>query len=240
MFREIKKKIVILENRKPYTRTVMEYIEEFNLVDWIHTSLRLDGSDISRESVAKILKGQLVIEETLDEHAMVEHFKHAIRLAYNMSDMKTDLNIKCLFQFFETLAEPERAIYRRTNPVLRSLHYNPPHPDDIEEQMNLVIDWYNRDRCDENPILRAVLIHNKIIEVYPFEVMTENVARMAMNYTLIRNGYPPVGIHMKEPEYNDAISDYIRYEKIQPLYSAVERSIYNKLEAMLQLTRMDV
>lgn len=239
MFREIKKRIVILENRKPYAKEIVNYIEEFNMVDWIHSSLRLDGSGISRESVSKILKGELVIDATLDEHIMVEHIKNAIRLANNMSDMKNDLNIRCLFQFYEALADPERAQYRRSNPVLRAFNYNPPHPNDVEEQMNLLINWYNTDRCDENPILKAVILHNKIIEIYPFENMSELVARMAMNYTLIRNGYPAVGIQMRETDYNDAIAAYIKNEEIQPLYSSTERSIYNKLEVMLQITRID-
>ncbi|MEG2198661.1 MAG: Fic family protein [Anaerovorax sp.] len=236
MFREIKKKIIILENRKPYTREILAYMEEFNMVDWIHSSLKLDGSSLSREAVSKILKGELIIDATLDEHMMVERFKQAIRLANNMSDMGTDLNIKCLFQFYEALAAPDYAQYRRSNPVLRTFNYNPPHPYDIEEQMELVIDWYNKDRCDENPILKAVILHNKIIEVYPFEILSETVARMAMNYTLIRNGYPSVGIQMKETDYNNAIAAYIKNEEIQPLYSAIERSIYNKLEVMLQIT----
>ncbi|MEG1583908.1 MAG: hypothetical protein RR361_02500, partial [Anaerovorax sp.] len=60
MFREIKKKIIILENRKPYTREILAYMEEFNMVDWIHSSLKLDGSSLSREAVSKILKGELI------------------------------------------------------------------------------------------------------------------------------------------------------------------------------------
>ena len=116
------------------------------------------------------------------------------------------------------------------------LEYNPPHPSEIEEQMDILFQWLGEADFQSNPILRAAYLHNKLIEIYPFETHSEAVARMAMYYELIRNGYPPIMLNLSESEYYSAIKSYLKKEEIQPLYEPLERGIYNKLEIMMQLT----
>ena len=236
MFREIKKKKIILENRKPFTREAAEYIEEINRIDWIFSSMKLDGSNISQSGVEKILKGEFLVDITLNDHAAVGTYKDALRLAYDMADMEIELDEKYLLRFYEVLAEPETPGYRRTNPVLVMMDYNPPHPSEIEEQMEILFQWLHINDFLSNPILKAAYLHNKLIEIYPFETHSEAVARAAMYYELIRGGYPPILLSLSEQEYYSAICSYLKREEIQPLYEALEQGVYNKLEVMLQLT----
>ena len=236
MYREIKKKKLILENRKPYTREAAEYIEEINLVDWIYTSMKLDGSSISKTSVEKIVKGEFLVDVTINDHAAVGNYQDGIKLAYDMADMEIELNEKYLFRFYQIFASPMKLEYRRTNPVLFMLDYNPPHPSEIDEQMEILFQWMNLNDFQNNPILRAAYLHNKLVEIYPFETHSEAIARMAMYYELIRNGYPPILLSLSESEYYAAIKSYLKKEEIQPLYEPLERGVYNKLEIMMQLT----
>ena len=236
MFREINKKKLILENRKPYTRETAEYIEEINLADWIYTSMKLDGSSISKPSVQRILKGDFLVDVSVSDHAAVGDYQEAIKLAFDMADMEIELNEKYLFRFYEILANPEKVEYRRTNPVLIMLDYVPPHPSEIEEQMEILFQWIATNDFDGNPILRAAFFHNKLVEIYPFESCSEAIARMAMYYELIRNGYPPVLLNISEQEYYSAIRSYLKKDQIQPIYEPLERGVFNKLEIMMQLT----
>jgi len=236
VFREIKKKKLILDNRKPYTKETAEYIDEINHIDWIYSSLRLDGSSIGKTDVQKIVKGEFLVDVTINDHSAIGNYQDAIKLAYDMADMEIELTEKYLFRFYQILANPERLEYRRTNPILVMLDYNPPHPSEIEEQMDILFQWMNTNDFQSNPILRAAYFHNKLVEVYPYESHSESVARMAMYYELIRNGYPPVLLNLREPEYYEAIRGYLKKEEIQPLYEPLERGVYNKLEIMMQLT----
>ena len=236
MFREIKKKKLILENRKPYTRETAEYIEEINVVDWILTTMRLDGSSITKSSVQRIVKGDFLVDVSVNDHAAVGDYQEVIKLAFDMADMGMELNEKYLYRFYEIMANPEKLEYRRTNPILVMMDYIPPHPSEIEEQMEILFQWMNANDFENNPILRAAYFHNKLVEIYPFETHSEAVARMAMYYELIRNGYPPVLLNLNEQEYYDAIRSYLKKEQIQPMYEPLERGVYNKLEIMLQLT----
>ncbi len=236
MFREIKKKKLILDNRKPYTKETAEYIDEINLIDWIYTSMRLDGSSIGKASVQRIVKGEFVVDVTINDHSAIGNYQDAIKLAYGMADMGIELTEKYLFRFYQILANPEKLEYRRTNPILVMLDYIPPHPSEIEEQMDILLQWMNTNDFQSNPILRAAYLHNKLVEIYPYEAYSEAVARMAMYYELIKNGFPPILLGLSESEYYAAIRSYLKKEEIQPLYEPLERGVYNKLEIMMQLT----
>ncbi|WP_027399755.1 Fic family protein [Anaerovorax odorimutans] len=236
MFREIKKKMLILENRKPYSREVIASFDEINLIDWVYSSMNLDGCSISKQVVEKILKGHFIEEASVSDHLSIENYKKTIKLEFDMADMEIDLNIKYIFKIYKTLVEDQPLEYRKSNPILKAFNYNPPHPKEIEEQMDILVKWIGNDNCDNNPILKAAYLHNKFIEIYPFEVHSEAVARMLMNYELIRNSFPPVGLNISRKEYNDAIILYLKNEDIKPIYNALIRSIFNKLELMLQIT----
>lgn len=236
MFREIKKKKLILDNRKPYSKETSDYIAEINLVDWIYTSMKLDGSKIGKSGVQKIVKGEFLVDVAVSDHSSVSSYHDAIRLANDMADMEIDLNEKYLFRFYQILANPGRLEYRRTNPVLLMLDYIPPHPSEIDEQMEILFQWLNTCDFENNPILRAAYLHNKLVEIYPYESHSEAVARMAMYYELIRNGFPPILLNLNESEYYTAIRSYLKKEEIQPMYEPLERGVYNKLEIMMQLT----
>ena len=236
VFREIKKKKLILDNRKPYAKETAEYIDEINLIDWIYSSLRLDGSSIGKTDVQKIVKGEFLVDVSINDHSAIGNYHDAIKLAYDMADMEIELTEKYLFRFYQILANPERLEYRRTNPILVMLDYNPPHPSEIEEQMDILFQWMNTNDFQSNPILRAAYFHNKLVEIYPYESYSESVARMAMYYEMIRTGYPPILLNLNEPEYYSAIRGYLKKEEIQPLYEPLERGVYNKLEIMMQLT----
>jgi len=235
MYREIKKKLLILENRKPFPPEIKTYIEEVSFHDWIYSSLHLDGSAISKQDVIKIMKGEFVVSVNLMEHSQIRNYMEAIRRIYLLEGMKNELDEKLLIQIFKVLFPEESEIYRTNNPVLLELCYNPPHFKEIEEQMELLFGWMNEEMMS-NPIRKAAYLHNKIIEIYPFGSHSASMARMALLYDLIQHGFPPISLAMSESQYNDALCHYLKTEDIEPFYQAVERGVYNQLEVMLQLT----
>lgn len=236
MFREIKKKRLILDNRKPHKQEIAAYISELNTLDWISSSIRLDGMTMGKENILRIIKGEFVVDCSIAEHLQVRNYCDALKLAEDMSEMGIELSVTYIFKLYQALAKPEVLHYRRSNPVLREIDYIPPHFNDIDEQMELMIRWLKTENLDSNPIMQAAQLHNKLMEIYPFEHHSGSMARMVMQYELVRNGFPPVLLQMSEQEYNVAIIKYLKTEDAMPLYESLLRSVYNKLEVLLQLT----
>jgi Fic family protein len=236
MFREIKKKQIILENRKPYPNQIREYIHELNMVDWIYSSMRMDGSILTRNQVERILKGEFIQDASLNEHAVIERHRHLFKTSNDMLEMSGSFNKEMILLFARILTENDSIQYRKENPVLVSLNYNPPHPSEIEEQIYLLMSWFYSDDMESNPILKATCLHHRIIEIYPFDSYSEAVARAAMYYFLMEKGYHTFELNLSEREYNIAVMEYLKKENAEPFYSAIEYSLFNKMEVLIQLT----
>ncbi|HPO05180.1 MAG TPA: Fic family protein [Bacillota bacterium] len=236
MYREIKKKKLILDNRKPFRKETARLIAEINRLDWIYSSMQLDGGNLKKEAVGRIINGDFLTDISINEHSIISNYKGVIDLAYDMAEMDYYLNEKYMFKLYKILTGETEAEYRKSNPVLRMIAYNPPHFKEIEEQMELMFNWLHSNLYQTNPIEKAAYLHNKLIEIYPYQTSSEAMARIAAQYHLIRNGFPPIQWNISEQEYYDAIRIYLKNEDIQPIYDVLERGVFNKLEIMMQLT----
>ena len=236
VYREIKKKKLILDNRKPYRQEATQFLSEIHRLDWIYSSLRLDGSSLSRTTVEKILKGNFLTDVSVKDHSTISNYRQVIDLVCDMVDMGFYLNEKYMFKLYQTLTNETEPEYRKSNPVLRMISYNPPHFKEISEQMELLFHWLHSNAYQTNPMEKAAYLHNKIIEIYPYETSSEAMARIAAQFHLISSGLPPILWNISEQEYYDAIRIYLKKEEIQPIYDVLERGVYNKLEVMMQLT----
>jgi len=236
MFREIKKKQIILENRKPYKSDVTNYIRELNLIDWVYSSMRMDGSSLTREDVGRILKGEFIIDAAVSDHAAVENYCSAIKYANDILALGSDINNKIILQIHNLLSGGTTLAYRRGNPIVLAFGYNPPHASEVEEQMNLLLIWLYSKEFETNPLLKAAHLHNRFIEIFPFEENCGAMARFLLEYYLLRNGYPPVALGFSEQEYNGMIIKYLKEDDSQPFYNVLERAMFNKMEILMQLT----
>lgn len=236
MFREIKKRQIILEGRKPYRSEIAKYIQELNLLDWVQSSMQLDGAQLSRSQAERILKGEYLENASLIEHAVVQQHCRMFQYAQDMLRMAATFDGEMLRKFQSILSEESHPGYRRNNPILIPLDYNPPHPSEIEEQLELMMHWFYSEDLDFNPIAKAVRLHHRIIEIYPFEEHSEAVARAAMHYHLMKNGFPSFVIGLSEQRYNGAVSAYLKKEDIQPFYQVVLHDLFQKMEILIQLT----
>lgn len=236
MYREIKKKKLILENRKPYTREAESLIRELARIQWIHSSLLLEGCKLTRPVVEGLLKGEFFTEVSIGDHMAVSNFNQAIDYIYNITGMAMDLDDKIMLKILALLTGGNVTGYRQDNPVLRMMDYNPPHFKEVDEQMDMVFQQYKRDKGEENPIMVAAKLHNQLVEIYPYQRYSEAMARIAASYHLISSQLPPAPWNMNEQEYYEGLTIYLKKEDSSPIYNMLERSVFNSLEVMMQLT----
>jgi Fic family protein len=236
MYREIKKKQIILENRKPYTKQIQDYIKELNKSDWICSSLRMDGSSLTKAQIEKIMKGEFFEDQPLSFHAQIDRYNNLFKASRRMLEMSFSFNKDLLLTFARILSGDDSIQYRRSNPVLLSLNYNPPHPSEIAEQIDILMTWFFSDDMEENKLRKAACLHHRIIEIYPFESVSEEVARAAMYYYLMENDYHPFDLNLSEVEYNVAVTEYLKNANVEPFYIAIEQSLLTKMEVLMQLT----
>ena len=247
MYGEIQRKLNVLESRKPYNAHAEAFLQESDRVDWIFSCLRLSGSILTKESIQKILRGELVTDVALNDHLKLHSYVEAMKRLSGMKEMHYDLlshsGIRALYQAVYD-QDPE---YRRRDPVLHQWDYLPPHFTELDEQMMLlysqVEEWHDgallSDGTRSNPLYQACYLHMRLLEVYPFGEETSDLAHFAMLYNMMCAGLPVAVISMSEQEYNHCVMDFLRTGDIRPFYRSMERAVYNKLEVILQITAED-
>lgn len=237
VIREIKKKMVILNNRVPFQAEVKTYLKELELMDWIYMHLRLSGSGLSKENIDTIIHGGYVLDAKIEEHLLIDRLKELRSYLYRLTDMEADLSFTMIGDMHRIITGGNgETHFRKSHPVLLEYKYNPVMPSEIPSAMGELLAFAKKE--DEFPdyILKAVKVHNKLIEIYPFKEGNEYLARAAMYYILIRKGYPLAAIQMSEQEYNDSVIAYLKKGDCGTLYKALMRAVYNRLELMIQLT----
>lgn len=240
MFREIKDKMKQLDERKPFEQEIVEEIGVLNATDWAYSCLSVSGSRITKETVSKVVNGQFVIEATIEEHALIQRHEDTLKEAARLLEMDNDLTEKVFLRLCSKFLPDGEREYRRGNPVIMTFGFNPVFSRDIKEEIGELFKWLYSDdvspEINKNEILKAAYLHNRFIEIYPFEEYTEEMACIILYYYLMQKGYPPFTIRFSQQEYYNAVSAYLKKNDIAPFYNCLERSIYNKIEVLLQIT----
>lgn len=236
LYRKIKINRILLEKRKPYSPEVSSMINDLNISEWVYSLLKIQGSHLSMHQVRDLLSGNISMGLTLEDHSYVHQIKELINLAEKKVSWAYFPDEKLAFVFFEILSTNPNPNYRKTNPILLELTYNPPHYQDISEQMALLFHWLKNDRSEINPIKKACLLNNKFMEIYPFPYYNEAVALSLLFYLLLLEGFCPFELPLKDNVYNQMLSAYFNKEDIGDFYEMILKSLFYKLEVLMQLT----
>ncbi|MBE6029975.1 MAG: Fic family protein [Clostridiales bacterium] len=255
MYRELNKKRIIIERRKPYKDNIVEFLKELDTVDVLYTSAKLDGSTITRDMITGMLKGAFYTDVSLMEHAKVQRYREVIEELYNMSRMKIGLSQPVMTHIYSRIMDKPVNDYRDCNPVVYEWDYNPPHPREIIGQLHTLVNWIERDGAEydivnpmetsdlqdepSNFVLRAAYLHNRILEIYPYNEGNSEFARFVMYYYLISKGYPVFELLFSESEYNEAVAEYLASGNIGPFYQGLMQSLMAKMELIMTLTAID-
>ncbi len=81
-------------------------------------------------------------------------------------------------------------------------------PEETPALMADLVDWYNdaERTVAMTPVELAALFHYRFIRIHPFEDGNGRIARLLVNYILLRQGYPMVVVRSrKKKEYLDAL-----------------------------------
>ncbi|MDR2499010.1 MAG: Fic family protein [Tannerellaceae bacterium] len=87
--------------------------------------------------------------------------------------------------------------------------FNYASPEETPALMTDLLNWYNEEEAkgEFTPIRLAALLHYRYIRIHPFEDGNGRIARLLVNYVLLRHGYPMLIVPTKEKElYLDALN----------------------------------
>ncbi len=236
MIREINKKKYILENRKPFASETAAYLREIWLSEWIYSSNKLEGCQLNLDETLTILKDRCIMDKTIEDHMMVRCHEEAIGFIEEMVEKRNSLFMKESGKIHSIISTNSEPGFRQNTPVLQNIHHVPVHFKEIPLQMEKLFTWYYSEAQDMNCIMRGLLLHNKLIEIYPYETGNEKTARALLNYELLRGEFPPIDFRMPVKTYCQLVSKYIAKKDTWEFYELLLNILHSRLELFLRLT----
>ncbi len=238
MIRKIRKNLVILQNRRPFSPQVTKYLESVEQLDWLYLNLKLDGSPLSREQIHGILHGDCVSDARVSDHVLIRRLDTARRRLYDCVESEMPIGPELILGLAGLLAgtDHESGLLRKTTPPLLEYGYTPPLPSELPEELDAYVAFANHKKDFEDPFDKAALLHFRMIELYPFREHNGFLARLLMEYHLLKAGFPLSTFDLDESTYNRMVIAWLKKKESAALTEALERACLARTEFMMRLT----
>lgn len=233
MFNQIDALRTEVDKKRPIDPKLMSTIAQKFREEWTYHTNAIEGNTFTYRETAFFLREGLTVKgKSLREH--LEIINHAEAIDYlHEAIQQRDLTERIIKDFHAILFQGVRDIdfspgdYKKMdNHVLTisgNIHQYVPAVQ-VPYEMERLIQWYN-ENSDMHPVKLASLLHHKLTAIHPFTNGNGRVSRLAMNFVLLKHGYPPA---------------IIRNEKRQDYYSALEQADNGELETLIVLISAEV
>lgn len=218
-------------------RLLRSAVQEVNRIDMVRAALILRSANHDKVPVEKILDGELPKEVPVKDYVFIENFSNLVRIAFSNLEMGNSLDRHLLISGYRILSENENGYFRKSNPVVYAFNHVPPHSVDVEDRLNECLRRVYSRESGNNIILKAMYIHNKIIDIYPFEKYNGELAIFALNYYLMENGLAPISMALTRQEYQNQVSDCLKGVHQEVFYQFLCGAIYDKMNGTIEACR---
>jgi Fic family protein len=257
LFNHIKSVKENFDSLMPLSLENQQRLDKKLRLEWNFNSNHMEGNTLTYGETELLL----IFDQTKGNHEMREYEEMkghdvALKLIYDLADDKEriltekfirELNeiilvrpfykeaitldgqdTRRLIKIGEYKAEPNSV--RLANGEI----FNYPSPQQTPALMNDLMQWYNNVSATENAIEVAALLHYKFVCIHPFDDGNGRIARLLMNYHLIKNNYLPVIIKtedkkkylfaLREADVGniDAIIEYIGNRLLESYKNAIQ------------------
>jgi Fic family protein len=233
-FFEIDTKMEALRNRTAAfpVKIQNDYRDRLD-VSWIFHDNALEGVVLSYSELKAAIDQRIISDVTLiPMYEEVRNHKTAVDFVREASVAKKPpaVDLELIRKLYAILTPEEAAKgypFRKENPLHRLYYHEIATPEKITYKMRKLGDWMESDECAElHPITRATKVHFRLLNIYPWTKNSGKVARLLMNFILIRHGYLPAVIHSIERQ---RYYEVLRFEN-EGLLNLVVESLENSIE----------
>jgi Fic family protein len=233
-FFEIDTKMEALRNRTTAfpVKIQNDYRDRLD-VSWLFHDNALEGVVLSYSELKAAIDQRIISDVTLiPTYEEVRTHKAAVDFVREASVAKKPpaVDLELIRKLYAILTPEEAAKgypFRKENPLHRLYYHEIAPPEKITSRMRKLEEWMQSDEFAElHPITRATKAHFRLLNTYPWTKNSGKVARLLMNFILIRHGYLPAVIHAIERQ---RYYEVLRFEN-DGLLNLVVESLENSIE----------
>jgi Fic family protein len=247
-----------LDSMRPLDTEVEARVMQKLRLDWNYHSNKLEGNTYSYgETKMLLMKGltaggkpvrdheeitghdqaiTFIIESIKDDEPLTEvfirHLHKLILVRPFWADAKTadGQPTKRLIKVGEYKTEPNHvetqsgAIFRFAEPI------------ETPAKMQELVEWFRGkvDMADTNGIFLAAEFHYRFVRIHPFDDGNGRLARLLMNFVLMKYGFPPVIIKNEDKDNYIAVLEQADFAILEPFIEYIATNLVRSLEIMIR------
>ena len=109
-------------------------------------------------------------------------------------------------------------------------------PIETPAKMQELVEWFRvkAESPEANPILLAAEFHYRFVLIHPFDDGNGRLARLLMNFILMKFGYPPVIIKNEDKDNYIAALEQANFTILEPFIKYIGQNLIRSLEIMIK------
>jgi Fic family protein len=193
IFAEIDKLQEQINSLRPLSESQLVSLRQYYRIGLTYTSNALEGNSLTETETKVILEDGITIGgKPLKHHLEATGHSKAYTFLYDLleKDFLQETDIKKLHRLFYELIEPEKAgEYRKEQVFISGSHYKLPKAEKIPKLMADFVVNYSKN-TNRHAVETAALMHKDFVFIHPFVDGNGRVARLLMNFALMKNRFP--------------------------------------------------
>ncbi len=209
-----------------------------------YNSNAIEGNTLSlAETKAILLHGVTIEGKPLKDHLEAINHVFAMRyidkIAFSGDKTLKESEILEIHRLILTDIRPEEAgIYRNVNVRVGGSWRKFPKPEEIKGLMDSFINDMNALIRQVHPVILSAKIHQGLVFIHPFIDGNGRTARLLMNLTLLRNGYPPACIYYHERKDYYAALESANFGDTKGFEYVIASAVKNSMEDYLSFVKV--
>lgn len=209
-----------------------------------YNSNAIEGNTLSLAETKTILLHGVTIEgKPLKDHLEAINHVYAMRyidkVAFDSDKKLKESDILEIHRLILTDIRPEDAgTYRKVNVRVGGSWRKFPKPEEVKELMDNFMKDMNSKIGSIHPVILSAKIHQGLVFIHPFIDGNGRTARLLMNLTLLRNGYPPACIYFHERKNYYAALESANFGEAKGFEYVIATAVKNSMEDYLSFVKI--
>lgn len=241
LFFRIDQKLEKLQQLRPLPPTAVKKLREKFQVEMTYNSNAIEGNSLTlKETFWVISEGITVKNKPLKDHLEAKDHHEALDFLYELVQPQNRLTIsEKLTRDLHSLVvkktdEDWAGRYRQSNVFITGTDHTPPDASIIPSAMAQLINWFKENRRKLHPIELSAKLHHQLVFIHPFLDGNGRTARLLMNVTLMKRGYPLTIILKNDRKKYYQVLQQADKNNYPPLIRFVARSVERSLDIYLK------
>lgn len=239
MFNSIDKKKALLDSKWPLPTYTLKSLREKFLLDWTYHSNAIEGNTLTLIETKVVLEGITVGGKTVREHLEIINHLKAITYVEELISKNEPLSqwqIQNIHRIIlNGIDENYAGVYRDQQVFIPGATHTPPPFNLLKEKMKELMNWYES-TSNLHPIVKSVMLHTIFVSILPFIDGNGRTARLLLNFELMKAGYPPIIIDIKDRiAYYNALDSAIAKADYTDFIDLIAKATENSLDLYLSV-----